>query len=76
MRLHAGSEVRNNALMADLSNLVKAAEARARSAGLTIPQLCDRAKINRSTWQRWKAGKVGPTVTTWERVKQVLEDAA
>lgn len=43
-------------------------EARLAACGLTATALCDRAGVARSTWTRWKAGRVVPNFKTWMTV--------
>ena len=49
------------------------AEAEAAMAGVSVQELCRRAGLNRATWQRWKAGTVGPTLANWQRVQAVID---
>jgi predicted transcriptional regulator len=50
-------------------------EAEAAQSGISIEALCREAGIHRATWQRWKAGVVGPTMKNWSRVKDALAQA-
>lgn len=43
-------------------------EERAKAASLSVDQFCERAQIDRATWQRWKAGKTKPSFDAWQRV--------
>lgn len=47
---------------------IEAIEARARTAGMTVDEFCKGARIDRATWQRWKAGKTKPSFDAWSRV--------
>lgn len=51
-------------------------ETKARDMGLTIDELCERAGIDRATWQRWKAGKASPVYENLTRVRAVVEGRA
>lgn len=50
-------------------------EAEAAQSGIRIDDLCRDAGIHRATWQRWKAGVVGPTMKNWSRLKDALAAA-
>ena len=50
-------------------------ERRAKAAGLTIDQLCERAEVHRSSYQRWKADKIGPTMRKWNALMAALKAA-
>lgn len=43
-------------------------EARAKAAGLTIPEVCKLAEIAPSTFWRWKHGKTSPTVGVCQKL--------
>lgn len=58
---------------AHVSNFLHEAEDRGKRVGVTVDELCHMAEVNRATWQRWKANKVGPTLKNWQRVTAVLE---
>lgn len=49
-------------------------ESQLKDAGASVSQLCDEAKIKRSTWTRWKAAKVAPNMATWERTLSAFEN--
>ena len=51
-------------------------EQRAKSKGLSIADVCRRAGIAVSTFQRWKAGKTAPTLTVYQRIEAVLAQAS
>lgn len=59
----------------DTLTLIREAEERARSAGLSIAELCRRAGIFQSTWTRWKSGATQPNFKSWNAVIRALEDA-
>jgi len=46
-------------------------EQAARAAGLSVDQFCERAEVDRATWQRWKAGTTTPRLDKWMRVQSV-----
>jgi transcriptional regulator with XRE-family HTH domain len=50
-------------------------EARALAAGLTIGDLCERAKIHRTTLWRWKRGDLTPGLDVYRRLVAVVIDA-
>lgn len=52
---------------------IEAIEARARAAGMTVDEFCKDARIDRATWQRWKAGKTKPSFDAWARVMNRAE---
>jgi len=43
-------------------------EAQLRERGLSVGDLCKRADIARSTWDRWKRGETEPNIKTWRAV--------
>lgn len=51
----------------------KALETRACRAGLSMPDVLARAKVNRSTWDRWKAGNYLPQMRLWRAIIGVIE---
>lgn len=62
------------ALMAQTpADLIKKLEAVGREADLSVPDLCKRAKIDRATWQRLKAGKNEPRFATYRRLNSLLQ---
>ena len=58
-----------------IAQKVKETEAQAKKAGLTPQKLCDLAKINRTTYQRWKAGKTQPLWDSFARLENVIKEA-
>ena len=57
----------------DIQHEIRLIEAKAKLAGISIDDLCERAKINRNTWQSWKRGKI-PRLTTWMAIQGVVKD--
>jgi hypothetical protein len=59
---------------------VLALESRLKSVGVRIDDVLAAAKVDRSTWTRWKQGKLTPKLTSWQRlqaaVDERLQDAA
>lgn len=55
---------------------IAAIEKRLAESGKTIDDLCEAAGINRTTWQRWRNGEVGPTMKSWQRVQEALPKVA
>ncbi len=49
-------------------------ETRAKAAGLSIDELCKRAQIARSTFQRMKSGEVDPQVGTVNRLLEIVAE--
>lgn len=47
---------------------VLALEQRVRGAGVTVAAVLRDAKIDRSTWTRWRQGQQEPTLANWNRV--------
>lgn len=47
---------------------------RAKSAGLSIKALCERAEVPRATWQVWRT-KCPITLAAYTRIIEVLEKA-
>ena len=45
-------------------------------AGIPVATFCASAKINRSTWTRWKSGAVMPNMATWFRCLLIVERLA
>jgi predicted transcriptional regulator len=50
------------------AELVAQIEADAVGLGFPVVDLCRRADVSRATWQRIKAGKSDPRVSTWKRL--------
>lgn len=46
----------------------------AAKAGVSLDDVCEAAKINRSTLTRWKKGKISPRLKKWELFTQVPEN--
>ena len=47
----------------------------AKERGLSIAEVCRRAKIAPSTYHRWAGGKSGLTVTVYRKIRDVLAAA-
>jgi transcriptional regulator with XRE-family HTH domain len=47
-------------------------EQRARDAGLSMVEVCNRAKIAHSTWSRWKRGRTTPLLAVYQRLIAVI----
>lgn len=56
----------------DMPSIIRQAETRLAEAGISVGDFCDDVKINRATWQRWKAGTTAPTIVLWMRVVAAL----
>jgi transcriptional regulator with XRE-family HTH domain len=50
-------------------------EAKAKAAGLSIAEVCRRARVAQSTFTRWKAGETSPTLRVYERLCEAVEPA-
>lgn len=48
-------------------------ELRLQFAGESVDSFCQRADIDRSTWQRWKVLATEPKMSSWERVTHAAE---
>lgn len=55
-------------LNTDIPTYLAEAERRVRANGLTIQQICRRARIDSSSWRRWRAGKNPPSLTALRRL--------
>lgn len=55
-------------MMMTLLTDMAAIEARLKSAGKTVGELCIAASIARSTWDRWKRSETEPNFKTWRTV--------
>lgn len=44
-------------------------EARAKTLGLPIKVICDRAGVALSTFYRWKAGTLNPSLAVYQRLR-------
>jgi len=42
--------------------------------GVSIDMLCDRAEIDRTTWWRWREGRVSPRLDVWERAVSIFQE--
>lgn len=52
----------------DINTTIPDIEARLKKAGVGIDDFCRSVGVNRSTWQRWKAGENSPKLDTWKKV--------
>lgn len=51
-------------------------EALARGAGLSIAEVCRRAKVAPSTFHRWKGGESGLTIGSYVKLLDVIDAIA
>lgn len=58
--------------MSDLPEIIRDVETRLRAAGVSVAQVCRRADLDRTAWQRWKTGGVPPRKRNWAAVRDVL----
>lgn len=49
----------------NISHEIGAIERSLKTAGVSVDTFCARVGVNRSTWQRWKAGNNSPSIKTW-----------
>lgn len=56
-----------------LAEDITAIEARLKSAGKTVGQLCIEAGTARSTWDRWKRAETEPNLKTWRAVLAAVD---
>lgn len=48
-------------------------EARLKTAGYPVAELLRKADVDVAQWQRWKAGKQTPLVTTWAKINTAAD---
>ena len=48
-------------------------EARLKTAGYPVAELLRKADVDVAQWQRWKAGKQTPLVTTWAKISDAAD---
>lgn len=60
----------------DVSTEVTRIELRLKGAGHPVAELLRRANVDASQWQRWKAGKQTPLMTTWGKITAATEELA
>lgn len=58
----------------DIKQDIEQMTARLRGAGIGVDAMLRRAKVDRATWQRWKAGATLPMMASWTRVKDAFAD--
>lgn len=58
--------------MIDLERMLAEAQAVAKSHGLSVRALCERANVAQSNWARWKARRSSPTFATWTKIQHQL----
>lgn len=56
-----------------LQDEIRTIEARLEAFGIPLARLLDEAKIDRSTWGRWKAGSFSPRLKNWYSAKDAVE---
>ena len=49
-------------------------EAKIKKNGLRLEDVLHAARVNRSTWTRWKSGATNPYFNTWAAVERALND--
>lgn len=50
-------------------------EALAKAAGLSMAEVCRRAKVAQSTFHRWKAGEAGMTLGSYAKLLDAVQAA-
>ncbi len=53
----------------NLAQKIERIEGDLRTGNVSIDQLCEKAGIARSTWQRWKSGAMSPTFARWDQIE-------
>lgn len=48
-------------------------EARARDAGMSMAEVCRRAKVAQSTFHRWKTGEAGMTLGSYAKLLEAIQ---
>lgn len=56
-----------------MMQIVHDIESRAKRAGIPLKKLCDQAGVSVSTFNRWKAGTVGPTLRKIQALSDELD---
>ena len=59
--------------MIDVVNEIPRMEDQIKGAGYSLFTACKDMGITRSTWQRWKAGEVSPSLANWNKVLKYME---
>jgi len=59
----------------DQARIITDLEGRARKARLSVAEMCRRAQIAPSTFNRWRTGETSPTLDVLSRVERVVSDA-
>lgn len=59
--------------MQTIAQRIDKIEDEATKAEIPISRICNSAKINNSTYQRWKTGITQPTLAAWERFTAAFE---
>lgn len=57
----------------DIQTEIRQIEGRLKSTGVSVDDFCQRAGINRATWQRWKGGSGKPMLASWLAVLDALD---
>lgn len=57
-----------------ISHEAKAIESRATDLGVPMKDVLSRAKIHRTTWQRWRDGDFEPQMGKWRKVTKALAE--
>ena len=55
-------------------SIIRDIEERAKSRRVTIPALCQRARLSLSTFNRWKNGETTPNLRSIKRLEAVLAE--
>ncbi|MEP9368675.1 hypothetical protein [Xanthobacter sp. VNH20] len=56
-----------------LQDEIRAIETRLAAFGIPLARLLDEAKIDRSTWGRWRSGNFSPRLMNWYAAKDAVE---
>lgn len=59
----------------DIPKRISEIEDQLQDAKIKIGDVLYRARVDRSTWTRWKAGTVSPTISKWNAVELAVTEA-
>lgn len=56
-----------------ISEYIRDVEVQLSEKGIAVQDVCDAAKLNRATYQRWKSGEAKPLWESWQRFLEAVE---
>jgi hypothetical protein len=56
-----------------ISEQVASLEARAQAAHITIAEILREARVDRSTWTRWRNDRTSPRMDNWQAVNEAAD---